>query len=198
MSYNNSDYKLDTFFKEIRLKKQYIKQLKNKVILLNTIKEKNYKNLHFLLLNNKISNKTFLENYFVNYVIDITFSKTNIFLHVMDYSGKLKFFCSAGSTEYKGKKKKSHFLVLTKMFGILGLKLKVLKNQPIALHLKNVGSAKFRIIKALKKKFFIKVVKFFSLYPYNGCRKKKMKRKKFKKRRFLKRRNGRAVYGGRL
>ena len=36
-------------------------------------------------------------------------------------------------------------------------------------------------MKKLKKKFFIKVVRSFNLYPHNGCRKKKVRRKKFKK-----------------
>ena len=158
--------------------------------MLNTVKEKNYK-----LLDSQISlkKKSCEENYLISYIIDITFSQTNTLLHVTDPLGNLKFFCSAGSLNFKGKAKRSRFLVFREMYNILVSKLKFLKGQPIAVHFKNVGSSRVWILKKLKKKFFIRVVKSFSLYPYNGCRKRKMRRKKFKKRR-----NGRVVYGGRL
>jgi ribosomal protein S11 len=172
-----SKFNLDKFFREIKLKKQYIKQLKNKVIFLNSLKEKNYKKLNSLLYeDHKKSNK---EDFLISYIIDITFSRTNTFLHVMDFSGHLKFFCSAGSLQYKGKSKKSRSFILKDMYKVLISKVRFLKYQPIALHLKNVGFSKFWIIKLFKKKFFIKIVKSFSNYPYNGCRKKKMRRKKF-------------------
>jgi ribosomal protein S11 len=95
----------------------------------------------------------------------------------MDFSGNLIFFCSAGSLQYKGKRKKARYLVFRDMFRVLISKFKFLKLQPLALHLKNVGSAKFWIIKLLKKKLFIKVVKSYDLYPHNGCRKRKIRRK---------------------
>jgi len=176
----NYNFDLNKFFKEIKLKKQYIKKLKNKVILLNTIKEKNYKTFNSTLSFCKNSERLLKEDFLISYIIDITFSKTNTFLHVMDFSGNLKFFCSAGSLQYKGKGKKSRSLVFKDIYKILIFKLKFLKDQPIALHLKNVGFAKFWIIKLLKKKFFIKIVRSFNIYPYNGCRKKKMRRKKLK------------------
>ena len=182
---NNTKFDLNKFFINIKLKKQYIKKLQEKITLLNNIKEKNYK-----LLNSHFSNsyQNCNENYLISYIIDITFSQTNTLLHVTDSSGNLKFFCSAGSLNFKGKAKKSRFLVFREMYHILISKLRFLKGQPIAVHFKNVGSSKFWILKRLKKKFFIKVVKNYSLYPYNGCRKQKVKRKKFKKRR-----NGRVV-----
>jgi ribosomal protein S11 len=99
----------------------------------------------------------------------------------MDFSGNLKFFHSAGFLKYKGKNKKSRFVVLKDMYKILISKLKFLKSQPVALHLKNVGFAKFWVIRVFKKKFFIRVVRSFNKYPHNGCRKRKMRRKKFRK-----------------
>jgi len=174
---HNSKLNLDKFFREIKLKKQYLKQLKNKVIFLNSLKEKNYKKISSLL--HEVSKKPIKEDFLVSYIIDITFSKTNTFIHVMDFSGHLKFFCSAGSLQYKGKSKKSRSLVLKDMYKVLVSKVKFLKDQPVALHLKNVGFAKFWIIKLFKKKFFIKVVLSSNTYPYNGCRKNKMRRKKF-------------------
>lgn len=180
----NSSFDLDRFFKEIKFKKKYIKQLKDKVILLNKLKEKDSKSLNSLLLYGD-SEKSVRENFLVTYIVDITFSRTNTFLSVMDSSGNLKYFCSAGSFQFKGKGKKSRSSVLKEMYNVLVLKLTFLKGKPIALHLKNVRFAKFWIVELLKKKFFIKVVRSFNVYPYNGCRKRKMRRKKFKMKKWL-------------
>lgn len=169
-----SSLNLNSFFNDIKLKKQYIKKLKNKVDLLNSLKKKN---LNSMILNNNDRNISYVkEDFLVTYIIDITFSRSNTLLNVMDFSGKLKFFCSAGSLKYKGKRKRARYLVFRDMYKILVSKLKFLKLQPLALHLKNVGSAKFWIIKRLKKKLFIKIIKSYDLYPHNGCRKKKVRR----------------------
>lgn len=102
----NIQNNLNKFFTEIKLRKQYIKKIKKKITMLNNIKEKNYKNLSLVIWN---SNFKFLvkEDFLVTYIVDITFSQTNTLLHVMDFSGNLIFFCSAGSLKYKGKAKKS-------------------------------------------------------------------------------------------
>lgn len=179
---NNIKLNLNNFFSNIKLKKQYIKKLQDKIILLNNIKEKNYKLLGSKLFATK---KSAEENYLVSYVVDITFSQTNTLLHVIDPLGNLKFFCSAGSLNFKGKAKRSRFIVFRKMYSILISKLKFLKGQPLGVHFKNVGSSKLWMLKKLKKKFFIRVVRNFSLYSYNGCRKSKMRRKKFKKKKII-------------
>jgi ribosomal protein S11 len=171
-------FDINKFLRNIQLKKKYIKNLNNNVSLLSNIKEKNYK-----LLNNKIAlNKNFYtsQDHLVMYIIDITFSRSNTLLHVSDSAGNLKFSRSAGSFNYSGKSKKARWVVFKEFYRYL-FKLNFLKNKPIALHFKNVGPTKFWIIKQLKKKLFIKTVSSFTLYPYNGCRKKKMRRKKFKK-----------------
>lgn len=167
---------LNNFLIDLKRKKQYLQKLNNKVTLINSIKEKNnIKSLSVRLAKNK------KEDLLVKYIIDITFSRTNTLFHVMDFSGKLKFFSSAGLVSYKGKGKKARFSVVKSIYSKLLLKLKSLKNQPIALHFKNVGYEKFSIVKLLNKKLFIQVVKSFNLYPHNGCRGKKMQSKKFKK-----------------
>lgn len=175
---------LNKFLRDIKLKKQYFKNLKNKIALITKIKENNYKLLYpqvFFCEKNLVN-----DNYLVAYIIDITFSRSNTFVHVLDYSGKVKFFYSSGSFNFSGKSKRSRFTVFRNIYRILVTKLKFLKGKPIALHLKNVGFNKFWIVKKLKKRFFIKCIKSYNIYPHNGCRKRKMRRKKFKK----KRRNG--------
>lgn len=97
---------LNKFFNDIKLKKRYIKKLKSKVKLLNDVKKNNYKSLNLLVFNlnnNKID--FFKEDFLITHIIDITFSRTNTLLSVMDFSGKIKYFCSAGYLQYKGKKK---------------------------------------------------------------------------------------------
>ena len=184
----NSNFNFNKFLKKIVLKKQYIKKLTDKTCLLEDIKEQNYKSLNYSLFFNK---KYFIEhNNLVVYIIDISFSRSNTLLHVTDSSGTLKFFCSAGDLSYTGKSKKARVSVLKAMVRILVRKLTFLQNKPIALHLKNVRFRKFWIVKRLKKKFFIKVVRSFNLYPHNGCRKQKIRRKKLKKKTRVTRRNG--------
>jgi len=185
MEYIKTENNLNKFLKNINLKKKYIKKLKSTVYLLqNNWKNKNYKSLEVTNSNINPNSCDLKEDFLVTYIIDVTFSKTNTLLHVMDFSGNLKFFCSAGSLQYKGKRKKlSRYSVFRYMYKVLVYKLKFLKGQPLALHLKNVGSTKFLIIKLLKKKLFIKVIKSYDLYPHNGCRKKKVIRKKSRSKR---------------
>lgn len=183
MNNKQKNFNLNNFFSNIKLKKQYIKKLQNKVILVDDLKVKNYKKLSPTLLFMKKPRYNLRDDFLVKYIIDITFSRSNTFVNLMDFSGKLIFFCSAGTLQFKGKNKKSRYSVFKKIYRVLVSKFCPFKNQPVALHLKNVSFAKFWIIKLLKKKFFIKVVRNFNTYSYNGCRKKKVIRKKFKKRR---------------
>ena len=176
----NINFDLNKFLKNIELKKKYIKNLKHKIFLLNNIKKKNYKFLN--RINVKKKNYFHKYNPLVVYIVSFSFPRSNSFLYVSDFAGNLKFFCSAGSFNSTGKNKKIRWIVFKKFYKVL-LNLKFLKNKPIALHLKNVRLNKSWIIKKLKKKFFIKIIQNFDLYPHNGCRKKKVRRKKFKKRR---------------
>ena len=115
----------------------------------------------------------------VVYAVCFRFSTINTFLHITDGLGNLKFSYSAGLVNYKGKQKKNRMQVLNGFFKKLReLKTNILKNKPIALHLKNVGFYKYLIVRNLKKQFFIQFVKNYQNYSYNGCRKKKALRKR--------------------
>ena len=164
---DNINFGLNKFFQKIKLKKQYIKILKNKFD-------------SFLIMKKKYQN-FIIKNDWIIYTINISFSRANTLLYVTNFCGKLKFFCSAGMLFYKGNSKKIRILVIKSMLNFLLKKLVFLKTKPIALHLKNVKFLKFWIIYTLKKKFFIQTIKNFNTYSYNGCRKKKISRKKFKK-----------------
>ena len=193
---------LNKFFQKISLKKQHIRLIKS-IILLKKKKKKNKKHIRLLknkitLLNNikknkhkilnselfKVSNNFPIKNVSeISYILDFSFSKTNTTLHVMDCAGNSKYFYSAGLFDFKGNKKTSQSNnIFKKFYKILAFDLSFLKFSKIAIHFKN-KNINYKIswfLKKLREKFFIAVVKFFMVYPYNGCRRKKPKRKKFK------------------
>lgn len=187
LNYKLTQLNLNKFFKEIYFKKQYLKKMYDKMHLLNRLKEKNYKKISSKLVKDV---KNIKNEVLVVYIIDISFSKKNTLIHISDCSGNVKFFYSAGSFEQKGRAKVSRSLVLRKFYRMLISKFKFLQNVPVAVHFKNVDSNMLWFLKKLKKKLFIVVVKHFNLYPYNGCRKKKIRRKKFKSGSLNIRRNG--------
>jgi ribosomal protein S11 len=172
----NYNTNLNIFLNKVKLKKQYVQNLNNKILNVTKIKEENFKSLTSTIFSEK---RFFItQNQFITYVIAFCFSTSNILLSITDSHGKLVFFCSSGYLKFKGKLKKQ-ILVFKSFYRVL-LKLNFLRHQSVALHFKNVGFRKFMIIRTLKKKFFIKVVKIFNNYSHNGCRKKKKIRKKFK------------------
>lgn len=174
---NLPKFSLNRFFKKIHLKKQYLKKMQNKVRLLNELKETNLKKVGSSF--SKKAMKT-SKNIFVVYIIEIFFSKKNTLFHISDCSGNVKFSYSGGSFQEKGKSKTFRLVMLKKFYRMLISKLKFVKKVPVAIHFKNADFNKFWFLKKLRKKLFVTVVKNFNNYPYNGCRKKKMRRKKFK------------------
>ena len=164
------------FLKKLKKNKQMLNIFKSKSFLLQEEKKNKHNDLNFTQYLS-----SFEKNNIISYIISISFLETNTFLHVMSSSGDLIFFCSAGNLKYKGKQKKLRFLIFQSMFNtLISKKLTFLNKKPLALHLNNVDLNKLWIIKKLSKKFYIKVIKSFNFYPYNGCRKKKIRRKKFK------------------
>ena len=159
---------INNFLKRVIFKKKYFKTLN---------KKQKIQNLNLAFKNNFFEKNKNL----ITYIINISFSPTNTLLHLTNSLGVLKFVCSAGKLFYTGKNKKTRFLIIKSMIHVLLLKFKTLKNKPIILHLKNVSFTKFWIIKKFKIIFFLKAIKIYNSYPYNGCRKKKIRRKKFKK-----------------
>lgn len=177
--------KKKNILKNLNLTKKYslLKKINSNVSTLKNllITEHAYKNLSLSL------NKKAPKNFLVTYIVNFSFSPKNTLLHITDIEGNLKLRYSAGLVGITGKQKKNRILVLSRLFNILTkVKVTLLKNKPIALHLNNVGYYKSFIIKKLKKDFFIKIIKSYETYPYNGCRKKK----RLHKRQRSKRKNG--------
>ena len=169
-------------------KKHYLfKQINNSTLQLKNLlaAKYKYKNLSLQIDQNLSNNK---KTFLLTYIISFSFSPKNTLLHITDVWGNLKFCYSAGSVGMIGKQKKNRVLVLSRFFNLLAkIKITSIKNQPIALHLRNVGYHKYFIIKRLKRYFFIQAIKSYETYSYNGCRSKK---KLHRRQRLKKRKNG--------
>lgn len=161
--------------------KFYVKNLLNQVIYLKKLKTNDYKNLgveKFGISNNREIN---LQDFVIMYVINISFLKANTTIHVSDTQGNLKLFYSAGSVALTGKQKKKRRIAVSKLISLLLKKASFLGRKPIALHLNNVNFYKNLIVRKLKRNLYIKIIKIFNQTPYNGCRKRKLRRKKYTK-----------------
>lgn len=156
----------------------YIKNLKTQIDSLKKIKESNYKNISVKKHQLKWENN---QNLVVMYVINISFLKANTTLHVSDIKGNMKLFYSAGSVGLAGKQKRKRRIAVSKLISLLLKKATFLNKKPIALHLNNVNFYKNLIVSKLKRTFYIRLIKNFTQTPYNGCRKKKLRRKKYTK-----------------
>lgn len=134
---NNKNHSyLNKFLKKIVFSKKYTNKLKSKIYLLMTLKNQSFKNLAGNLFFNK--HNVIAYNNLVTYIIHISFSQSNSMFHITSFPTHLKFFCSAGNLAYKGKNKKTRYLILKSILKTLIQKLKFLENKPIAIHLTNV------------------------------------------------------------
>lgn len=146
-----------------------IKQKKYTKLILN-------KKIHLFKKTILLNNNNNLNYYFVKFIINLTFKKSNTFIHIMDCLGYEKYFYSIKNLSKKLKSFKFNNQ-LEKFYKILIGKFKFLKNNPIAIHLNNIQNYKW-FIEKLTKKFIVIIVKFYNKYSHNGCRRKKKKNKK--------------------
>nr|YP_009495566.1 ribosomal protein S11 [Nitzschia sp. (in: diatoms)]AWQ64296.1 ribosomal protein S11 [Nitzschia sp. (in: diatoms)] len=156
----------------------YVKNLKTQIDSLKKIKENNYKNLSVKKLSVE---QDVNQNLIVMYVINISFLKANTIINVSDIKGNMKLFYSSGSVGLSGKQKRKRRIAVFKLMSLLLQKATFIKNKPVALHLNNVTFYKNLIISKLKRSLYLRVIKSFNQTPYNGCRKKKVRRKKYTK-----------------
>lgn len=155
-----------------------VKSLRNRINFLKKIKESNSNHLNY----NKIyTYPNVNQNLVITYIINISFLKANTTVHVSDIKGNIKLFYSAGSVNLSGKQKRKRRAAVSKLISLLLRKSPFLSTTPIALHLNNVNTYKSFIIDRLRKALYLRVIKSFNQTPYNGCRKKKLRRKKYTK-----------------
>ena len=174
-----------TLAKRLKLKvsllneeRHYVKNLKTQINSLKKVKENKYKNLSIEKYQLKPENHT---NLIVMYVLSISFLKANTTIHVSDIKGNMKLFYSAGSVGLAGKQKRKRRVAISKLISLLLKRATFLNKKPVALHLNNVNFYKNLIVSKLKKSLYLRVIKSFNQAPYNGCRKKKLRRKKYTK-----------------
>nr|QXV92929.1 ribosomal protein S11 [Nitzschia anatoliensis] len=172
----SSKLKLRTFL--LNEEKLYVKSLQAQIESLKKIREGDYKDVS-IQKNQLKSNNT--QDLIIVYIINISFSKANTTIHVSDVKGNMKLFYSAGSVGLTGKQKRKRRIAALKLISLLLKKATFLNKVPVALHLKNVNSYRNIIVTKLRKHLFIRAVKSFNQVPYNGCRKKKVRRKKYTK-----------------
>lgn len=162
--------------------KFHIKNLLNQITLLKKLKEKNYKKLSVKqfdtsLVQQNLNNQDLV----IMYIVNISFLKANTTIHVSDTKGNMKLFYSAGSVGLTGKQKRKRRTAVSKLISLLIKKATFLKNKPVALHLNNVNFYNNLIVSKLRHTLYIRLIKRFNQTPYNGCRKKKIRRKKYTK-----------------
>lgn len=179
--FNNLATKLKLETSLLKEEKFYIKNLLDQVIYLKKLKTNDYKNLgvkKFLGDNNRKVNS---QDFMIMYIINVSFLKANTAIHISDIKGNLKLFYSAGSVNLAGKQKRKRRIAVSKLITLLLKKATYLTGKPVALHLNNVDFYKPLIIRKLKRNLYIKIIKIFNQTPYNGCRKRKLRRKKYTK-----------------
>jgi hypothetical protein len=168
-----NNFCINSLLFSIILKKQYFIKLKQKLFYFKTL---NYKLIIFNLFKKSFNNKVFL----VNYIIYICFKKSNTFLHILDCLGNQVVFYSIGLLKYN--KKLSKFIILEKFSKLILFELNFLKNNTVvSIYLKNFDFNYKWFLNKIKKKLYIICVDLINSLPYNGCRKKKLKRIKLKK-----------------
>jgi small subunit ribosomal protein S11 len=179
--FNNLASKLNLEVSLLQKEKIYVKTLLTQAKYLKKLKENNFKRLSvqkYISNNNKKINP---QDFMIMYIINISFTKANTIINISDIQGNLKLFYSAGSVQLSGKQKRKRRIAILKLISLILKKATFLGRKPIALHLNNVNFYKNLIVRKLKRNLYIRILKVFNQTPYNGCRKKKLRRKKYTK-----------------
>lgn len=125
----------------------------------------------------------------VSLVVGVSIQKNNVIVYLTNVKGKLLYFKTSGMLGISKRQKRKSVLVTLRLLKMLVLdNVKVKKNLPTALHLKNMSRRTSSVVtKFLSKNFTnVDVIKLKNNLPHNGCRPKKIKRKKRKKLYFTK------------
>jgi len=177
--FHNLTNKLELEASLLEKEKSYVKNLLNQATYLKKLRNNDSKNpsmKEFIINNNKETN---LQDFVIAYIVNISFLKANTMIHISDTKGNLKLFYSAGSVDLSGKQKRKRRIAISKLISLILKKATFLNQKPIALHLNNVNFYKNLIVRKLQRNLYIKVIKILNQTPYNGCRKRKLRRKKY-------------------
>ena len=152
----------------------------------------NFKNSSHLLLNLDSRSTVFIDGSVnenqrlthelnVTYILAVVFSLKNTRVLLLSSSGQLIRAYSGGFAGFKNQQNTSRQLVVRKILTLLkSMYLNdVVSSDTVSLHLYNVGDKKSSIVKLVSQFFLVTSIKLFNSIPYNGCKKKKLRRKKF-------------------
>lgn len=117
----------------------------------------------------------------VTYILVVVFSLKNTRVLLLNSSGQLIRSYSGGFAGFKNQQKTARQLVVRKILALLKPMYlnNVVDSTTVSLHLYNVGDKKSGIVKLVSQFFLVSSIKLFNSIPYNGCKKKKLRRKKF-------------------
>jgi len=164
---------------QLEEKMSYIKNLVNKSDVLNKTKKLNNR---FLFPIELCTNSEIKEDLIIYYIVSINFSRSNTSIEFSDTKGNCIFFFNSGNVNLEGRQKRQRKTAINRLIKLLTTKLNNIGNIPVAIHLRNVRTYKLLIVEKLQHHFFVRVIKSFEQVPYNGCRKRKIRRKKYIKR----------------
>ena len=167
--------KLDLKATELKQNQNYLKALQNK---LNTVKVLQRENQHKVLIK---STKSLINREIcsIRYLITISFTKSNTTIQLSESQGYLKVVLNLTSINVSGKQRRQRKLALTRLLQLFMTKVNFLENEHVSVHFNNVRTHKVYILEKLQHFFLIKTIKSFDQLPYNGCRKRKIRRKKY-------------------
>lgn len=180
--FNSLTNKLKLETSLLQEEKYYVKNLLDQATYLKKLKKNDSKSLNVEKLTVVNGREASSQDFVIAYIVSISFLKANTTIHVSDTQGNLKLFYSAGSVGLSGKQKRKRRIAVSKLISLVLKKATFLGQKPIALHLNNVNFYKNLIVRKLKRNLYIKIIKILNQTPYNGCRKRKLRRKKYTKR----------------
>ena len=124
------------------------------------------------------TSNSFSENCYVTYIINIFFMRANTVVQITDTKGQAKLLFTSGLVKLSGKQKRNRRIAIIKLLTLLHKKASFVKSSPVTLHLHNILFYKNFLINKLVQHFFVKAIRSYQSFPYNGCRKRKVRRKK--------------------
>jgi hypothetical protein len=178
---------LNYFLSTLSKKKPYVKVLKDKIQTMLSMKRSEYREVNLRILKRNFDVLPDYDMYdlskmdeidesiVVAYVVDITKTRSNFYLNILNSVGKLMLTASAGNLIDLSviKRKSAGFLLINAIFKLIP-KQKYLKGKPIALHIKN-KRIPIKFIRKLQRKSLLKCITVFHKKPFNGCRSKKIR-----------------------
>jgi hypothetical protein len=162
------------------------KHLTKKNIQLKNLKKLKYYKTKLSLIKNIYNNVKQKKIYkkIIKYIITIKYYRTSTSITASEIDGKTFFIYISKPNLTKKNRKINKKINIKNSIKTLIKNCPFIINEPIALHLINVGYEKNLILKSFSK-FFILIYKIFNINAHNGCRPAKKRRIKQRTKKFF-------------